>query len=515
MEPVYDAIVIGSGFGGAINTYRLAHAGKSVLLLERGRRWTPGQFPRDLRKSNEVLWRHPHKWDSRGLYELHVFNPLAVVTASGFGGGSLIYANVHIRPEASVFEDARWPAAITRSSLDPYYARVAKMIGIAPVPSTVPLPKRDVFHRAAAALGRPVFDPDEAVTWDAGAASGRPPCELRTECEFGCQVGAKNSLDHTYLAVAEAAGAEMRTQAVVNSIEPVREGYRVHWRSTTSGERHTATARRVVVAAGTLGTNRLLLMCRDRQRTLPQLSRMLGNGFSANGDFLGSIQNAAFDLDPWRGPDVTSVMQFDQGDVHFTMAAPSFNRPVMEALASAGQPSVHLARPLAPLLWQSLSALLPLLLKTEAARKPARMFKGHGTDPARMTNLFTIGRDNANGHLYLRGGELALEWDYRRENRDLIAAMRRAMARAAAAYGGSFAPIVTWNLFQRILTVHPLGGCRLSTSPERGVVDETGQVHGYPNLFVADGSIVPTAIGFHPCMTIAALAERVAETSAS
>src|SRR5439155_18801203 len=123
-------------------------------------------------------------------------------------------------------------------------------------------------------------------------------------------------------------------------------------------ELHSATGRRVIVAAGALGTNRLLLVSRDRECGLPRLSPMLGLGFSANGDFLGSIQNAAIDLVPWRGPDVTSVMRFDDGDTHFTMAAPSFNRPVMTALASMGQPSLRWARPLAPLLWPRLDALL-------------------------------------------------------------------------------------------------------------------------------------------------------------
>jgi len=514
VDTFHDAVVIGSGFGGSIAACRLARAGRSVLVLERGRRWVPGQFPRDPRRSNELLWRYPQRPDARGLFELHVFDPLAVVTASGVGGGSLIYANIHIRPEQSVFEDPRWPPGIDRASLEPYFDRVAAAIGIAPVPDTIALPKRNAFHRAAAKLGRPVSDPDEAVAWQQPADPNRRACELRTECEFGCQIGAKNSLDHTYLSDARAAGAELRSEAMATSIDQVASGYRVRWRDTHFGELHSATGRRVIVAAGALGTNRLLLVSRDRECGLPRLSPMLGLGFSANGDFLGSIQNAAIDLEPWRGPDVTSVMRFDDGDTHFTMAAPSFNRPVMTALASMGQPSLRWARPLAPLLWPRLDALLPVLLEREAARRPARVLSASGSNPARMTNLFAIGRDNAGGRLGLRGDRLTLDWSYRSENQLLLTAMQSAMAAVAAAYGGRFAPIITWNLFRRIVTVHPLGGCRLSVSPTQGIVDAAGEVHRYPNLFIADGSIVPTAIGFHPCMTIAALAERVCEAAA-
>lgn len=514
-ERRYDAVVIGSGFGGSITAHRLAAAGRSVLVLERGRRWTPGQFPRDVANTDHLLWRYPRHQASRGLFQLHVFDPLAVVTASGVGGGSLIYANVHIRPDESVFDDPRWPPHTSRAHLDPYYDRVARTIGVAPLPAELDVPKRTAFRDAAQRLGRPVFDPDEAVSWTAPSQHDhRRACELRTECEFGCQVGAKNSMDHTYLALAEAAGAEVRPESDVTVIEPAGDGYRVRWRSTSTGESHAALGGRAVVAAGTLGSNELLLRCRDVHRTLPHLSRRLGTGFSANGDFLGSVQNAQLDLEPWRGPDVTSVIRFDEPDAHFTMAAPTFNRAVMQALAAMGQPSLPWARPLAPLLWRLLEPALPLLLRDARARRPARALTGRGTDPARMTNLFAIGRDDAGGRLHLRGGRLALDWDYRRRNAALLAAMQRGMAAVAREYGGSFAPIVTWNLFRRIVTVHPLGGCHVAASPQTGVASEEGEVFGHPGLFVADGSLVCTAIGYHPCMTIAALAERTADAVA-
>lgn len=513
-EDGHDAIVIGSGFGGSITSLRLAEAGRSVLVLERGRRYAPHDFPRNVRDSDRVFWRYPRRPSSQGLYELHVFSPLAVVTASGVGGGSLIYANIHVRPDPSVFEDPRWPAGIDRTTLNPYFDRVAEVIGIAPVPAGASLPKRDAFNAAAAKLGRPVFDPDEAVVWAGDPGSGRKPCDLRTECEFGCPIGAKNSLDFTYLATAEAAGAQLRTHAMAMAIEETSAGYRVRWRDTQTGETRSAVGARVVVAAGTLGTNRLLLVSRDREGGLPRVSRALGQGFSANGDFIGSIQNASSDLQPWHGPDVTSVMRFEEDGARFTMAAPSFSRPVMEALASMGQPSVRWARAASPLLWPLLPRLVPSIVAGQAKRHAKRRLGGRGTDPARMTNIFAIGRDNAGGRLSLRGRQLVLDWDYRRDNATLIASMQSAMRQVADAYGGTFAPDLTWNLFRRTMTVHPLGGCRLSASATSGVVDEHGEVHGHPGLFVADGSIVPTALGFHPSMTIAALAERVAEAVA-
>ena len=128
-----------------------------------------------------------------------------------------------------------------------------------------------------------------------------------------------------------------------------------------------------------------------------------------------------------------------------------------------------------------------------------------------MTNLFAIGRDNANGRAHLRRGGLDVAWSYARENRELVAQVMRAMTEIAGVYGGTFAPLFTWGAFRRTITVHPLGGCAMSDSPSTGVVSPDGEVYGYPGLFVADGSVVPTSLGFHPCMMIAGIAERPAE----
>jgi cholesterol oxidase len=128
-----------------------------------------------------------------------------------------------------------------------------------------------------------------------------------------------------------------------------------------------------------------------------------------------------------------------------------------------------------------------------------------------MTNLFAIGRDNANGLIRLKRGRLDIEWDYAGENRVLIERMIAAMQEVADCYGGTFAPLITWGIFERIITVHSLGGCHLSESAQEGVVSPHGEVHNYPGLFVADGSVIPTSIGFHPVMTISAVSEYIAD----
>ena len=507
----YDAVIIGSGFGGSINALRLAEAGKSVLVLERGRRYKSGEFPRNVSDVTNLFWRYPKQAEFRGLYEMDFFSGIATVVASGVGGGSLIYANIHIRPDEVVFEHPRWPRSINRKSLDPYYDKVAEMLGIAPVPADISLPKRDVFRQAAQKLNREVFDPDQAVSWKEPGGPGREACRMATECEFGCNYGAKNTLDLTYLAKAEQLGAYVQTGIYVTHIGPLQNGYRVFYKDIETGEAGSIDATRTVVSAGTLGTNRVLFRSRDIFKTLPNLSAKLGWGFSGNGDFLGSIQNSNFDLEPWNGPDVTSVIRYFDKQPEFTMAAPSFSKPVMEVLASLGQPNHGWLRFLSPLLWRRMVPILIWAFKKGMFSKPSKASMHNAGEPARMTNLFAIGRDNANGQLRMKRGNLDIKWKYARENRKLVKRMTAGMQEITDIYGGTFAPLFSWNIFKRIITVHPLGGCNLSDSPKDGVVSCEGEVHGYPGLYVADGSVIPSSIGFHPCMTISAISEQTAQ----
>jgi cholesterol oxidase len=513
--PRPDAVVVGSGFGGSIAALRLSEAGRSVVVLERGRRYRPGEFPRDVRDVDALFWRWPRPRSGTGLYDVRFLSGIGVVAASGVGGGSLVYANINIRPDAVVFDDPRWPRSIDREALDPYYDRVAAMLTVAPVPKSIALRKRDLYRQAAQKLGREVFDPDQSVAWEEPNVPGRGACKLVTECEFGCQHGAKNTLDLTYLAAAESLGAQVLTGIHVSHVRREAGGYGVYGHEVATGRPVRLVGARVVLSAGTLGTNEILLRSRDVFGTLPEVSPALGTGFSGNGDFLGSIQNSREDLEPWNGPDVTSVIRYFDAEPGFTLAAPTFNRGVMEVLASLGQPSGRLFRFLAPLLWPRLRGILVWAFRKGLLSHPVRIRGRNAGDPARMTNLFAIGRDNAGGRLVLRRGRLDVRWDYARDNDVLVQRMMAAMRDVADVYGGTFAPVASWNTFNRIITVHPLGGCRPSDSAHEGVVSLEGEVHGYPGLYVADGSVIPSSIGFHPAMTIAAVSERIADAVAS
>ncbi|WP_147915476.1 GMC oxidoreductase [Ruania zhangjianzhongii] len=490
-----DAIVIGSGFGGAVAAARLAQAGLSVVVLERGRRWVPGEFPRQPRLEDGWLW---HK-DS-GLYDIRWLDRMASVQAAGWGGGSLVYANVFARPFDNAL-DGRWPAHQRREVLDPYYDLAAHMLGVSPVgedPRTGAPPPRtslieDLMQRFPERTIRPNLavtfgDPD---TWQPNRHGVRQRgCAFVGECVIGCNHGAKNSLDYNYLAAAEGAGAQAITDAEVHRIEPRDGGYAVMV-STPSDPDAPArewTAPRVVLAAGTVATTELLLRSRDVHRTLPGLSQHLGQGFSGNGDFLTLAQLRPGKEDMTTGPTITTNTVLDvpegRGSVWFQVqegAVPPVVRHLFDALVPGQR---------ARLWWRR---------RIRAA------------DPRRSFAVLSMGKDSGNGTLQLdRKGQVMLSWRNRWQGL-LYRSQLRVGPLLARLLKARLSQPLTWTLLRRTITVHPLGGVRHGMDADSGVVDEFGEVHGYPGLVVMDGSVLGAASGVNPSATILAVAERSIE----
>ncbi|HET7274860.1 MAG TPA: NAD(P)-binding protein, partial [Longimicrobiaceae bacterium] len=252
----FDAVVIGSGFGGSVMAYRLAEAGLNVCVLERGQAYPPGSFPRTPRDMNRNFW-DPSK-GLFGMFNLWSFKNLGALVSSGLGGGSLIYANVLLRKDEKWFvkDESGAPGAeywpVTRADLDPHYDRVEKMMNAQRFPFEHEpynrVEKTVAMKSAAEKLGLDFMFPPLAVTFGNEGEKpvpGEPikeehrnlhdktrlTCTLCAECDIGCNHGSKNSLDYNYLSAAKRAGAEIRTLAEVDTFEPRSGGgYNVHYR---------------------------------------------------------------------------------------------------------------------------------------------------------------------------------------------------------------------------------------------------------------------------------------------
>ena len=493
----FDAIVVGTGFGGSVAAARLAQKGLSVLILERGPWWGPAhreraerdrrEFPRGLIGSRKLLRslriarsgnRRERVFNVDGLLEGHLFEHLNAITASGVGGGSHVYTNILDEPEPTFFD--AYPAEISGDELHPYFERVRAMLRPAPVPG---LPAKDqVFARALRAAGLPAPQrPELAIAWGDPDHPDRPQTVInpagvkqststyRSDVFVGCEDGSKTTLDLTYVPLALRHGAEIRPLCEVLAVGQSERGYWVQYRDHRSDQELREEAPRLVLAAGGLNTQRLLFAARDAHGSLPRIPARLGRRFSPNGDRVALLWKTALRSDFSLGPSVGALSKlFDEhGEYRFCMGQVA---PPTQAL---------------PLFKRALR---------------------------RSTFLFCMGRDASRGTIGFDGTGLITSMG-RSLDPDLYDHIDRSMMEVARHYEPRriFANTLSRRGAERLFTVHPLGGCSIGTSPEDGVTDHRGQVFGHPGLFVADGSLYPCAPGIAPSMTIAALAERQAE----
>ena len=338
----YDVIVVGSGYGGSIAACRLSRAGRKVAVFERGRELHPGEYPttaEGARRHLQVSGGDNEVGDARDMFWLHAAGDVNVLSGCGLGGTSLINANVALRADRRVFEDECWPQALRDdgAGLEAAYARAEQMLSPTPYPASFPpLAKMQALRRAAD--GGTWYPTPINVTFKAGpnaAGVHQEACTGCGDCVTGCNYGAKNTLLMNYLPDAVAHGASVFTEVDVRWLErgdPVAENGHRPWlvrvqplgggRDRFDAPPLAISADMVVVAAGTLGTARVL-------DALPThglaVSDRLGHRFTGNGDVLGFAFRPGPDVDGigaghrppvpehLAGPCITSVIDEREG----------------------------------------------------------------------------------------------------------------------------------------------------------------------------------------------------------
>jgi cholesterol oxidase len=514
VDDAYDAVIVGSGFGGGVAACRLAEAGLRVCVLERGRRFGPGDFPDRPEQAPFALW--DSTLNPNGLFDLRLMRDLAVLSAAGVGGGSLVYANVQLRAPSSAFASG-WPAAIDRATLDRYYDRTEEALQPRETPLDPPLPKIAAFAAAGRRVGHEAERLPLAVHFGEDRLhpfSGVPQrgCTNLGRCDIGCPRKAKNTVDITYIARAEAHGAEVYPLTEAVRLDPPvspDDRWRVSFRDLQYRVAGSVQAPIVILAAGSLGSPRLLL---KNRRRLPRLSPALGMHFSGNGDALGAAFNpTASDVREARtdyGPSMTSFLDYTD-EHHFILAD--------GGLPSSFSGLLAILRGLNAITgWRRiLMHLLNLAIRFGLSDRQVthRHLRLRSAPPVTDSLVFLmIGRDAANGRMrltpLLRRFDIRWSIDASRPLFDAMDRTTRELAHAAEAT--PCFPLKAGPL-GKFITVHPLGGAPMADDPTDGVVDDAGKVHGYDGLYIWDGSIVPRALGVNPSKTIAALAERGAE----
>jgi cholesterol oxidase len=511
MPQSYDVVVVGSGFGGGVAACRLAEAGKRVCVLERGRRFDRDDFPDNPEQAPEMLWHE--RLNPEGLLDVRVMRDVSVITAAGVGGGSLVYANVQLRAPAEVFEQS-WPAAIDRERLEPWYDLTEDALQPVHTPAEPPLPKVGAFAAAARHAGREATPLPIAVHFGEKrnhpfSAVPQEGCKNLGRCDLGCPIHAKNTVDITYIARAETYGAEVRPLHLAGTIEPPsRPGgnWTVEFKNLGEGEDGSVEAPTLILAAGTLGSPRLLFKNRGR---LPELSPALGQRFSGNGDALGiAFDPKATDVRYARneyGPVMTSKIDYPERHLMVADGGLPANFDILLDIARAEKKVIQGWR---RLLLRLRTAFIRFGWSDQPLGRRAAHLRQRFADTDSLVFLM-IGRDAADGEMRLTPllKRFDIRWDKKGSEKLFDDLKLTADELAGKSEAESFYALDGGPL-SKFTTVHPLGGCPMADDPAEGVVDDGGRVHGYDGLYVLDGSIVPTALGVNPSKTIAALAER-------
>jgi cholesterol oxidase len=540
LQSEYDVIVVGSGYGGAITAARLGVANASaggalrIAVLERGAEYPTGTFPES---QQDAALSIRSAVTPLGLLEIDHNPTVDILRGNGLGGTSLVNFNVAIEPDREVFL-ASWPRPIRElvdqdpnglGGLDEYFGRARRMLGANRFIDGENLARVDVFGRIAKEAGAQVVPLNITVNkQDRVSRYGvvRKACPMHGGDGTGDNTFSKNTVATNYLPMAKHFGVEIFTQIEVERVEQTTDG---KWRiigKRRSGTRGltttdvTVTARRVVLAAGAMGTNGILL--RSQSAGL-KLSKRLGKNFSGNGDNFGIAYNTNYrtDTQAWAstdgpprselmcGPSITMAMRFGAGQAdlrkRFTVEDLSIPRALQDvfrvglmALAATRYPSLDRA-------------------KVNRWRKDAAF----NTDGAMNHSLgfLIMVHDNSDGEIVLRNdGSVTIDWPgapTERMYKDVDDILRPAVE----AIGGTYIKNPWWtNSFfgNQLLSAHPMGGCTTADDIDGGVVDHAGKVFHpdggvYDGLYVSDGSVVPRAIGVNPFLTISMFAERSAE----
>ncbi len=502
---------------------RLAEKGYRVLVLERGKRFEAEDFPQTNWNIFKYLW-----WPAArcfGFMGINFFDDITILNGSGVGGGSLVYACVHIKPGKKFFETGDWSElADWDSELQPHFETASRMLGVTDSPDF--WPADHILKEIATELGQeetfkpaPVAiyfgEPEKAVPdpYFNGGGPDRSGCVYCGGCMVGCRYNAKNTLDKNYLYFAEKYGAEVRPEANVTNIlsldgkQPENARYGVVYEKSTdwlSRRKKVVYARNVVVSAGVLGTVSLLLRCRDETRTLPKLSSQLGERIRGNSEALIGSTARKGKIDYSQGIAISSRFWVDE----VTSVEPVRYPRGSSFIRSIALPMVHLEGNLL----SKVAAFIRELLRRPFDFLKVRFLPDWARDTTillvmqAVDNRMKLKRGRSLFTLFRRG--LVSERDKNLPIPNVIQAGRHVLERFAQKSDGIIAASVNDVLLQTPTTAHVLGGCSIGRDETTGVVDIDHQVFNYPGLYIVDASVIPGNLGVNPSLTIAAMAER-------
>lgn len=525
-ELAFDYLIIGSGFGGSVAACRLSEKGYRVAVIEQGKRFRTEDFARSTWELRKYLWMP--SLGCHGIFAMSVMKDLVVFHGAGVGGGSLVYANTHLEPPESFYQDPKWADLCDwKAELAPHYREAKRMLGSVEPPEFYESDEalRDVLtdmgtghtfkkHTVGVYFGPPGSPPGTlggqpaSDPYFGGQGPARTSCTTCGACMVGCRVGAKNTLDKNYLYFAEQRGTQVLAETRVVAVRPLgaadgSDGYEVETECSTSlgGQpRQRLTAKNVIFSAGVMGTVKLLFQCRDSGQ-LPKISAQLGKYVRTNSESITAVVARGRDLS--RGVAISSGGHTPDG-THVEIYRYGKNADSMGLLGTVHTSGGKLPR---QLYFLAAVARHPL----QALRNAVWPF-GWSKSMAGVLAMQAV--DNSMELTYKRrwywpfGKSMSSDWGDRPKPPTFLPQAHEVTERLAKrldAEPGSVTPEV---LLDTTTTAHILGGCAMGKGAEDGVIDKDCRVFGYQGLYVIDGSMIGANLGVNPSLTITAMAER-------
>ena len=507
---IYDYIVIGSGFGGSVSSLRLVEKGYKVLLIEQGKRYNPEDFPKSNWNIPKYLWIPSLR--CYGFQKLSFYTTASILSGTGVGGGSLVYANTLYIPPDDFFKNQSWNKfGNWKKILEPFYDKASFMLGRTKY-SKLNIEDKVLEEVSKEMEAHESFDSvyvgvnidgseEESDPYFNGLGPRRKGCVECAGCMVGCRENAKNTLDRNYLWFAEKMGLEIVPETKAEKITYHDGLYHVETESTTSLFRKGSRlfkSKGIIVAAGALGTLKLLLKQKHKYNSLPLLSDTLGYELRTNAETLCAVSGASEKMN--NGLAITSVFSPDPYTHVEIVKYPDksnamkwfFGLSVKGARTAAGR-SLGLLQKTLSHPWQFLKTIFNFAWSTSTV-----IFLVMQTTDNSMKMIWKKG---------LFGGKMKIDNRGNKKVPAFIPIGQEVMERYARKVAGVPQNILLEVFFNRPTTAHILGGCPMSDNAAFGVVDKNLKVHGYHDFYITDGSVIQGNIGVNPSLTITAVAE--------
>jgi len=527
----FDFVIIGSGFGGSVSALRLAEKGYRVCVLEQGKRFRDQDFPKTNREVRKYLWAPFLK--CFGIQNMTFFRNILVLSGTGVGGGSLVYANTLLEPGDKFYQTGTWFGLRNwKAELAPHYANAKKMLGVTVNPRlgeqdhvlrniAREMGKEETFRPAHVGVyfapegeeGREVADP-----YFGGTGPARRGCIYCGGCMVGCRHGAKNTLVKNYLWFAEKKGVKIFAERKVTDVRPMRDssghpdgrsGYEIHAECSTSWfkkDRKIIRAKKVVFAGGVLGTMALLLRCKFLTKSLPNISDQLGWNVRTNSEALvGVSAGVAQDKEVYSpGVAITSIFHPDE-DTHIEPVVYNKGSDFMRILAvpmvDGGSPVVRAVKLMLTILRSPMQMVRLWISKTWAENSLILLVMQ--TLDNRMRLKLTRRPWSFFQPVMTTGRQPGVK-----DVPAYIPIANQVARMFAQRIGGVPQSSINEVLLNIPTTAHILGGCSIAADVNHGVVDAQQMIFGYEGLYVCDGSVIPANLGVNPSLTITAMTER-------